>query len=253
MRDKQTEGSSKGGHFIKDGRCLICGKKNIHGFEFNQEVDDYFLRSKCAADRFKIENDQIQSLLGISSQNDIFFHYAFFFFLACIVLWIPIASIAHFWRGWNFFGIGSILLSAGLPSIILLPILSKSIREIKSVLKKNQGLLQEIKHYNQIIDNVIVLNQLISAGSAKQLPGQEHMLTALLDMKANIESALKTERILRENPHFNPENFSIDLTALQALQVNARSQEYATILKEALEVGINVQHEMKKIFWVDGA
>ena len=52
---------------------------------------------------------------------------------------------------------------------------------------------------------------------------------------------------MRENPQFKPENFSVDLASLQALQVNERSQEYAAILNEALQVGMNVQQEMKEL------
>jgi len=48
---------------------------------------------------------------------------------------------------------------------------------------------------------------------------RDKVVKALEVMKEDLTRALKTEKILRDNPQFKPESFSIDLTTLRALQV----------------------------------
>ena len=48
---------------------------------------------------------------------------------------------------------------------------------------------------------------------------RDKVVKALEVMKEDLTRALKTEKILRDNPQFKPEYFSIDLTTLRALQV----------------------------------
>ena len=59
--------------------------------------------------------------------------------------------------------------------------------------------------------------------------------------------ALKTERILRENPDFNTAQLSIDLSALRALDMGENIGEYKQIVSEVWEVALSVQDEMNKL------
>ncbi|MFM7884688.1 MAG: hypothetical protein ACKO8H_23710, partial [Microcystis panniformis] len=59
--------------------------------------------------------------------------------------------------------------------------------------------------------------------------------------------ALQTERILRENPQFRPEQFNIDLSGLRSLQATEKATEYGRFLDEALQIGVSVQTEMRKL------
>ena len=65
--------------------------------------------------------------------------------------------------------------------------------------------------------------------------------------KKDLLLAIQTDKILREKPGFNPESFAVDLTGLQALQVSATASEYSQILDQALQIGVNVQEEMRQL------
>lgn len=107
------------------------------------------------------------------------------------------------------------------------------------------GLLAEVKNYNTIVNNIRVLDQLRAVGNPVKLTDRDKVVKALIINRRDLVRALNTERILRENPDFNPEQFDVDLTALQALQVNEKSSEYSELLDTALKVGVRLQEEMK--------
>jgi hypothetical protein len=79
------------------------------------------------------------------------------------------------------------------------------------------------------------------------LQSREQVISALSMNKDSLVRAVKTERILRENPQFRPEQFNIDLTALRALQISEQAGEYGQLLSEALNIAVNVQKEMNQI------
>ncbi len=107
------------------------------------------------------------------------------------------------------------------------------------------GLLAEVKNYNTIVNNIRVLDQLRAVGNPVKLTDRDKVIKALVINRRDLVRALNTERILRENPDFNPEQFDVDLTALQALQVHEKSSEYSELLDTALKVGVRLQEEMK--------
>jgi hypothetical protein len=108
------------------------------------------------------------------------------------------------------------------------------------------GLLKEVKNYNTIVNNIKVLDQLRAVGNPVQLTDRDKVIKALIINRRDLVRALNTERILRENPDFNPEQFKADLTALQALQVTEKSSEYSELLDIALNVGMRLQAEMQQ-------
>ena len=62
--------------------------------------------------------------------------------------------------------------------------------------------------------------------------------------------ALKSDRILRENKHLlanNAEILTNNLAAIQALQINANTDEYGRLLNESLQISLTVQEEMRKL------
>ena len=52
---------------------------------------------------------------------------------------------------------------------------------------------------------------------------------------------------MRENPRFRPEQFNIDLSGLRSLQATEKATEYGRFLNEALQIGVSVQTEMRKL------
>lgn len=107
------------------------------------------------------------------------------------------------------------------------------------------ALLQEVDNFNNTIKNIYVLDQLQAAGNPVNLSERDAILEALTIIRVELVRALTTEKILRENPTFNPEQFHCDLSTLHALQVNKETSEYGKLLDIALQVGLSVHDKMR--------
>ncbi|MDJ0580090.1 hypothetical protein [Crocosphaera sp.] len=108
-------------------------------------------------------------------------------------------------------------------------------------------LFKEVGKYNKIVQDLYVLDQLKEADNPVQINDRESVIEALIITRDGLVRALKTERILRENPTFNPQNFNLDLTSLQAEKTMVKAIEYAELLDNAVQVGVSVQKEMRKL------
>lgn len=135
--------------------------------------------------------------------------------------------------------------------LIVVIILALAIKIVLRNYYKNKKtvskLLEEVYRHNELVNNINTLDQLEAAGNSINLNNRHKVIEALQITRDDLVRSLKTEKILRNNPRFNPEQFSIDLTALRALQVSEQASEYGKILDEALQIGVNVQQEMKKL------
>jgi hypothetical protein len=109
------------------------------------------------------------------------------------------------------------------------------------------GLLKEVKNYNQIIQHIRVLDQLKAVGHSVHLEDRSRIVQALRLTRRDLVRALNTERIFRENPEFNPAHFEMDLSSLEALQVDEKTSEYSELLETALKVSVRLQEEMRKL------
>ncbi|EIJ41520.1 hypothetical protein BegalDRAFT_0605 [Beggiatoa alba B18LD] len=107
------------------------------------------------------------------------------------------------------------------------------------------ALLQEVDNFNKTLHNILVLDKLQSVGNPVDLNDREQILAALKIIHTELIRALNTEKILRENPTFNPEEFHCDLTTLHALQVNKDTSEYGKLLDIALQVGLSIHDKMR--------
>ena len=106
---------------------------------------------------------------------------------------------------------------------------------------------KEINQYCQLILNINTLDELESVGNPVKLSEREKVLEALRINRENLVRVLQTERILRENPQFRPEQFNVDLSGLRSLQATEKATEYGRFLDEALQIGVSVQTEMRKL------
>lgn len=106
------------------------------------------------------------------------------------------------------------------------------------------NLLRDVKNHNQVIYQIDVLDQLNEVGNQISLDDRATVLEALKITQENIIKALKTERILRQNPGFKPENFAVDLASIRSLNIQEKSSEYGKLLNEALKIGISLQDEI---------
>ena len=113
------------------------------------------------------------------------------------------------------------------------------------------SLLDDIDRYHSVLKAIDINDQLETAGTPGSiLTDRTQVLAALKLTREDLIRALMSERILRDNKNAiaaNPELFSNNLAALKAMQVNVQAGEYGRLLNEALQIGINVQAEMRKL------
>ncbi|MFB2921786.1 MULTISPECIES: hypothetical protein [Aerosakkonema] len=113
------------------------------------------------------------------------------------------------------------------------------------------NLLDDIDRYHAVLTAIDISDRLEIAGSANpNLTDRSQVIQALQLTREDLIRALMSEKILRENKNSiaaNPELFSNNLRSLEAMQVNDRAGEYGRLLNEALQIGIGVQAEMRKL------
>lgn len=140
----------------------------------------------------------------------------------------------------------------GLTQTILYLIWKKRSKIVKlNMTNSLQILLNDVERYNTVIRAIHINDQIEEAGNPEVLiKERESVLAALNLTKADLVRALKTERILRENKSFilsNTELFVNNLATLTAMQVNEQATEHGRLLNEALQIALDVQHEMKRL------
>ncbi len=108
-------------------------------------------------------------------------------------------------------------------------------------------LFREVDKCNKTIRDIDVFDQLKNAGNPIKLESRDSAIAALRMTRNDITRALKTERILRENPDFHPDRFDIDLNAFEAMQMQERAKEYGRIFDTTLQIAIDVQKAMSEL------
>lgn len=112
-------------------------------------------------------------------------------------------------------------------------------------------LLEDVDRYNTVIKAIQISDQIEAAGNRNAtISDRQTVISALQLTREDLLRALRTERILRENQEFigtNPELFANNLTAIKALQLSDRASEYGQFLDRALQIGVSIQTEMRKL------
>jgi len=116
------------------------------------------------------------------------------------------------------------------------------------------GLLDEVEKYHEVIKALDIIDRLTAAGNLQaNLINRQDAIEALKITRESLICALKTERILRENQQFIDRRYELfaniesNLAALMAVNVSDRASEYGRLLNEALEIGMSVHKEVRKL------
>ncbi|MEA5606163.1 hypothetical protein [Nostoc sp. UHCC 0252] len=192
----------------------------------------------------KIKSSEGATVIFIGFATFVFGYLLFDIFLKIFISWMTVPSwivliILGLWVG-------------GLTQSILYLVWRNKIKTVKlNMTKSLQILLSDVERYNTVIRAIDINDQIEEAGNPEVLiKERESVLEALKLTKADLVRALKTERILRENKSFilsNTELFVNNLAALTAMQVNEQATEHGRLLNEALQIALDVQHEMKRL------
>lgn len=115
-------------------------------------------------------------------------------------------------------------------------------------------LLAEVNKYNEVIEAVEIIDRLATVGNLEvNLINRDDVIKALQVTRESLICALQTERILRENQDFIVRRYELfasienNLTALMDFDVKNQATEYGKLLNEALEIGMTVQREVRKL------
>ncbi|MCC5617522.1 hypothetical protein LC605_21025 [Nostoc sp. CHAB 5836] len=192
----------------------------------------------------KLQSSEAATVAFIGFSTFVFSYILFDILLKIFLTWITVPSwlsliILSFWVG-------------GLTQTILYLIWKTRSRFVKKNLTNSlEIMLKEVNRYNTVIRVIDINDQIEEAGNPEVvIKEREGVIEALKLTKADLVRALKTERILRENKSFilsNTELFVNNLATLTAMQVTEQATEHGRLLNEALQIALDVQHEMKRL------
>ncbi|WP_445633405.1 SMODS and SLOG-associating 2TM effector domain-containing protein [Nostoc sp. DSM 114161] len=192
----------------------------------------------------KIKGSEGATVIFIGFSTFVFTYILFDLVLKVFVSWVTIPS----WLFLLFLG----LWVGGLTQSILYLLWKSRTKLVKKNMNNSlRILLSEVNRYNAIIKAIDINDQIEEAGNPEVVIKQrDSVIEALKLTKTDLVRALKTERILRENKNFilsNTELFANNLATLTAMQVHEQATEHGRLLNEALQIALDVQHEMKKL------
>ncbi len=121
-------------------------------------------------------------------------------------------------------------------------------------LKELAKLQNEVNKYNQVIVAVEIIDKLAAVVNLEvNLINRNDVVKALKVTRESLICGLQTERILRENKDFIVRRYELfasienNLSALMNFDVKNQASEYGKLLNEALEIGMSVQKEVRKL------
>ncbi|MBD3307165.1 hypothetical protein GF339_12110 [candidate division KSB3 bacterium] len=106
-------------------------------------------------------------------------------------------------------------------------------------------LLDDVDHYNAIIQEMVFVEQLQEAGNPVAIEDSQAVLERLHQIRAELVRALKTERLFRENPHIRLDETAFNCHAWQRLELDHQVRKYERFVNDTLKIGVKVWEEMK--------
>jgi hypothetical protein len=145
-----------------------------------------------------------------------------------------------------------ILWFGGVSQIMLYLVWRRKSKRLKANMTNSlRILLNDVARYNAVIKAIEINDQIEAAGNPEvSIEQRDKIIAALKLTRSDLIRALKTERVLRENKHFilqNADLFINNLATLAAMQVTEQATEHGKLLNEALQIALDVQHEMKRL------
>ncbi|MDF5712047.1 MAG: hypothetical protein PUP90_31335 [Nostoc sp. S4] len=192
----------------------------------------------------KIKGSEGATVIFIGFSTFIFSYILFDLILKIFVSWLTIPS-------WIFLIILGLWVGGMTQTILYMLWKSRNKFVKRNMTNSLEILLKDVNRYNAVIRAIDINDQIEEAGNPEVvIKERESVVAALKLTKADLVRALKTERILRENKNFilsNTELFANNLATLTAMQVQEQATEHGRLLNEALQIALDVQHEMKRL------
>ncbi|AFY36194.1 hypothetical protein [Calothrix sp. PCC 7507] len=192
----------------------------------------------------KIKGTEAATVVFIGFSIFVFGYLVFDIIVRLFASWITVPS-------WIIFIILSLWIG-GVTQTVLYLLWKKRSKLLRANMTNSlQILLNDVDRYNAVIKAIDINDQIEDAGNPEvSINERQKVIEALRLTKADLVRALKTEKILRENRNFilsNTELFVNNLATLTAMQVTEQATEHGRLLNEALQIALDVQHEMKRL------
>ncbi len=121
-------------------------------------------------------------------------------------------------------------------------------------LKTLMHLLDEIDHYHDVLQTVVVLDRFKAvSGSPANLVNGNDVLEALQLIRNSLIAGLIAEKILRQSRGLLARRKDLlasienNLGTLQTLAIEQQATEYGQVLSEALQISLSVHQEIQKL------
>lgn len=126
---------------------------------------------------------------------------------------------------------------------------NRMLAEDKAKSESLRPLLKDVNEFNDLVNNIDVLNQLKSAGNAVDLHDRDTVMAALARTRKQLSAALNTERILRENPSFSPLKLreQVGFQVATATEQELKATEYAEIFNSAVDMDRRIQAKFEQL------
>lgn len=168
----------------------------------------------------------------------------FTLFVISFISWAPIPS----WLLFIMFGFGSVF---GVQAFINLSWKNNKKKLRENITYSLENLLRDVERFNSVVKAIDINDQIEAAGNdGVSITNRNKVIDALNLTRSDLVRALRTERILRENKQFivnNTELFANNLASLTAIDFTEEATEHGRLLNEALQIALDVQHEMKNL------
>jgi hypothetical protein len=234
--------------FAKD-TIITPDEKRVMNYGMRSDLQSLVLSEK---DFKEFTGMSLHSIVDSKPGNELYWLCTIFSFLSFTSFYIIMIINANYF-GHRFFWIGFLcFLGIG---VFLGTMVGGFLRETRMKMYTTQeslrGLILEIMKYNDILRGINIKDQLENAGN-KGVAAESRLklLEALQLTRADLIRALKTEKILRDNRSFisqNPEMFTSNLSAINAIKINDQAGEWGRLFDQTMQVSITVQEEMRRI------
>lgn len=151
--------------------------------------------------------------------------------------------------------ISALLITSGISLVVILASNLYFWQKVKQV-KELAQLIEQIDKYNAVIKDLKMLQRLELVGNSSLKKNDfdyQKVIEALKITKDSLVAAVKIEEIMRKHKNLIAKRHELltklenNLVSLLSFEPDQQASEYEHILQEALQIGISVHNEVKKM------
>ncbi len=107
-----------------------------------------------------------------------------------------------------------------------------------------RSLIDDINSYNQAARTLNDQIKITNLSEQSNRINQQRKIQVFQKVKQQLITALKTERIIRENPNFDLDAVASNIVPVSAISLNQTASSYSQELADAIAIGMKVEKEI---------